>query len=212
MGFDLTGVQPSGMTIPRPLDWSNDSECREYCALLENIDGAYFRNNVWWWRPLWQLVCSVCDDILTEDDMDSGTFNNGHLIQSDKATKMGNRLWKLLDNGSITKLIKVREDRLDELPDEECNCCNGKGVRKGWEGWKSESEWLKTHDSLVPSDDTSIPSVQNMSYEHAHMCKGCNACHGKGVTAHFEKSYPLDKDNVREFATFCLKSGGYTIA
>tara|TARA_R110000824_G_scaffold98780_5_gene235515 strand:+ start:15259 stop:15693 length:435 start_codon:yes stop_codon:yes gene_type:complete len=144
--------------------------------------------------------------------MDSGTFNNGHLIQSDKATKMGNRLWKLLDNGSITKLIKVREDRLDELPDEECNCCNGKGVRKGWEGWKSESEWLKTHDSLVPSDDTSIPSVQNMSYEHAHMCKGCNACHGKGVTAHFEKSYPLDKDNVREFATFCLKSGGYTIA
>ena len=212
MGFDLTGIQPSGMTIPVPLDWTNDRECKEYLNLRDEVDGAYFRNNVWWWRPLWELVCSVSDDILSEEDIERGFSNDGHCITSDKAIDVGNRLFKLLDNSSIDKLIKVREDFLKELPMEECHCCDGVGVRKGWQGWKSKKEWLKHHKSLEPIKDSTLPANENVSYEQAHSSKGCNACHGKGEVDHFLKSYHLNKKNVRDFAMFCLKSGGFTIA
>ena len=211
MGFDLTGIQPSGMTIPRPLDWNNKRESEEYFSLLKTVDGAYFRNNNWWWRPLWEMVCSVSTDILDEKDMLAGGFNDSHCITSDKATRLGNRLWKLLDNGSIDKLIDARKKWIATLEDEECHCCEGTGTREGWEGWKSEKEWLKHHDSLKPKDRTGN-SPLDVGYEWAHKCKGCNACNGKGKTPHFENSYQIDKENVRNFATFCLKSGGFVIS
>ena len=49
--------------------------------------GRYFRNNVWFWRPLWQFVCASCDNVLTEKDMDRGSFNDGHKISKTKMTK-----------------------------------------------------------------------------------------------------------------------------
>ena len=36
----------------------------------------YFRNNVWWWRPLWDYVCNTCYDILSEKDMNAGSYND----------------------------------------------------------------------------------------------------------------------------------------
>ena len=31
--------------------------------------GEYFRNNVWWWRPLWNYVSVECSDIITKKDI-----------------------------------------------------------------------------------------------------------------------------------------------
>jgi len=28
--------------------------------------GEYFRNNVWWWRPLWDWTYEQCQDIITQ--------------------------------------------------------------------------------------------------------------------------------------------------
>ena len=69
MGFDLNGLAPIGATEPRPRrpepeiigteenkTWKYDKkELEEYHEKLEewsNQEGTYFRNNVWWWRPL----------------------------------------------------------------------------------------------------------------------------------------------------------------
>ena len=41
--------------------------------------------------------------------------------------------------------------------------------------------------------------------------KDCKRCDGTGKTENFNKSYPFDLDNVREFAEFCLQSGGFEI-
>ncbi len=71
MGFDLYGVQ----------------------AVSEK--GTYFRNNVWWWRRLWQLVALTCADVLTEEDIRQGEWNNGHLIEAAKAEQMAERLTSL---------------------------------------------------------------------------------------------------------------------
>ena len=55
-------------------------------------EGDYFRANVWWWRPLWQYVSITCEDILTENDMERGSYNDGHRISKTKANRIASRL------------------------------------------------------------------------------------------------------------------------
>ena len=102
MGYDLYGISPQENTeFPKRyheimkeygtgdgwLDWSKKipQEIRdEYYELTDKYNndnpGEYFRNNVWFWRPLWDFVCNACDDILTEKDITGGHSNDGHKI------------------------------------------------------------------------------------------------------------------------------------
>ena len=75
MGFDLFGIKPKQNTKKPSLlkkdffDIHNDlrEEYRNLETEYENNNkGIYFRNNNWWWRPLWIYVYDNCKDILTE--------------------------------------------------------------------------------------------------------------------------------------------------
>lgn len=106
MGFDLYGVAPAGK------------------------GGEYFRNNVWYWHPLWEFVCETCKDILTEEDKRGGTFNEGYRIGARKAQKIYDRLIDLLDNTRhVREYEALRNATLDSLPDRECEWCKGSGTR-----------------------------------------------------------------------------------
>ena len=136
---------------------------------------------------------------------------------------------KLNKNGELRGFVQSYEEWRNNLSDEDCNICDGTGTRKGWEGWQSESEWLKHHDTLdevenadesisvaqVISGDASIlnqlKQVQQVSYRWANTCKGCNSCHGKGKKKNFKRSYFLNEADVIEFGDFCRHSGGFTI-
>ena len=110
MGFDLSGLNPKMNMKPEELSVYNkykDMDFREkwkaldadeelgkqywneYEKYQEANPGVYFRNNVWWWRPLWQFVCERFDDILTDDDMQHGEYNDGHEISADVAMEIG---------------------------------------------------------------------------------------------------------------------------
>ena len=39
----------------------------------------------------------------------------------------------------------------------------------------------------------------------------CNGCNGTGKKDDWNKSYPFSEDNVRQFANFCMNSGGFRI-
>jgi hypothetical protein len=166
MGFDLTGLNPEAST-PQPVwsgdepmiktgenSWTIDPQIKEeYDDYMKSrwewqdaTDGAYFRNNVWFWRPLWSYVCSVCYDILSDKDMRGGDFNDGYMISRTKAKKIASKLRKMLENGHV-ELV--------------------------------EAEYKLDQDQLPEGD--------------------------------FEKSYPFNTDNVREFERFCEKSGGFEI-
>jgi hypothetical protein len=41
--------------------------------------------------------------------------------------------------------------------------------------------------------------------------KECTNCKKTGKSTNFNKHYPFDIDNVKEFAEFCLQSGGFEI-
>lgn len=39
--------------------------------------GKYFRANVWSWRPIYELVCDLCSDLLDEKTLRLMAFNDG---------------------------------------------------------------------------------------------------------------------------------------
>ena len=77
MGFDIIGIK------------------------AKSEKGEYFRNNVWYWRPLWTYICNECDDILTIKQAEGGCFNDGVKISKAKAEKIAKRLNERLNDGSI---------------------------------------------------------------------------------------------------------------
>jgi|TARA_R110002020_G_scaffold330634_2_gene546240 hypothetical protein len=106
----------------------------------------YFRNNVWWWRPLWEFVVGCCPDILTEDDAHGGQFNDGHRITENKAVAIGTRLLQMKEDGDVDKYVEEYKARVDKT---------------------DKDDW--------------------------------------------DRSYPIDSENVEAFANFCIHSGGFEI-
>ena len=90
----------------------------------------YFRNNVWWWRPLWNYVCFICHDILDDEDCEEGHHNGGHQIDEKKAEVIASRLNLYIENGEAENYAKGRQAALDAEPDEDCETCAGTGRRK----------------------------------------------------------------------------------
>ena len=146
MGFDLSGVNPK-MNMKQEelpvynkynnMDWSdkmkaldNDEKLskqywKEYDEYQDANPGVYFRNNVWWWRPLWQFVCERFDDVLTEQDMERGCYNDGHEITADKAMQIGIDLTCMLEDGRIQAYSDRYKAELDAMPQVTCSVCNG---------------------------------------------------------------------------------------
>ena len=131
MGFDLYGLNPEG-DVPQPVvtDWENEEQTKAYFAHQNDTPGSYYRANVWWWRPMWQYVCENCDNILTEKDMESGNFNDGHRISKTKAKRIASRIRKLDKQGKIMEYELEHKQYIKSLPQEDCDICEGTGKRK----------------------------------------------------------------------------------
>jgi hypothetical protein len=161
MGFDLSGRHP------------------------QSEKGSYFRNNCWWYRPLWNFVNEVCNDILTQKDYDSGNYNDGHFITKLKSKKITKRLTELLDSGEVMKYEKSYREHIDSIPLEDCEYCKGSGTRTWDDGDRNcnvcNTEWTRKDG---------IPIGKKKS---------------------FETSYPFEEGNVREFRDFVKDSGGFEI-
>ena len=121
MGYDLYGVSPVMREVSKDkypiynkyvnLEWDerkeafeeDDAEERFYAEMTlreEENPGTYFRNNVWWWRRLWQFTCMECDDFLDGEDIKAGDSNSGHVITEEKASAMAKRLQEKIDDGT----------------------------------------------------------------------------------------------------------------
>ena len=107
MGFDVYGISP---VTPK---------------------GEYFRNNCWWWRPLWEYICiETCPDIVSVEDWKLGGYNANHPINEMKANMISARLTEKLENGHTAKYSEEYQAKLDAIQDEPCKLCKGTGIRK----------------------------------------------------------------------------------
>ena len=91
--------------------------------------GKYFRNNVWYLRPLWEFIGDTCSDILTQDELRAGQFNDGTAYSREKAERIAKRLKELLDSGFVADYEPEYRKTQEALPDEPCIICHGTGTR-----------------------------------------------------------------------------------
>ena len=138
MGFDIYGIKPIENTVKPEIlkkDWYKleKQEEKEYFDTKNKYEkenpGQYFRNNVWWWRPLWDYVCEVCEDVMTEEEMEAGGSNSGFSIPWLTAVDMVEKLQKEIAAKNHKKYETSHTNELKSLPDEKCNYCKGSGIR-----------------------------------------------------------------------------------
>lgn len=178
--------------------------------------GEYFRNNVWWWRPLWDYVCEVepkCLEI-------SGHYNDGDGIKNaEGAIDLANKLLAEITSGRTATYAKEREEFLNAIPDVTCEVCNG----SGWIVPKSDAqnaEFLDYVQGMVNSGQVVSVSGDEGDFMEAMKQgvqaqikepKKCGGCEGKGERRPWDTHYPFSVENVQEFADFLLDSGGFEI-
>ena len=194
MGYDIYGLNPQEMvTKPEILnkDWTKLGK-KKQTKYFEAIDkhqdenpGVYFRNNVWWWRPLWNYVCEICEDVMSEEDMEAGGSNDG--IEIDEIT-IECMLIKLRIEIALGNHKKHEEEYMKwqkSLPLEDCPYCKQTGKRQ-WPEGEADCNACNTEYTRKKG----IPIGKQKSW----------SC-----------SYPFDAGNIEEFVAFLEQSGGIRI-
>lgn len=159
--------------------------------------GEYFRNNVWWWRPLWDYASQVAEDIINEELADGGHYNDGQGLDAVGATALGYRLLLEIESGRCAEHEAEYRKALSEIPMEDCELCGATGIRTDKVGMEAGM-----HEKAL---EEAVAIVVGREFGW------CNACNGLGKREPWAASYPFSVENVREFAEFCLASGGFSI-
>ena len=157
--------------------------------------GEYFRNNVWWWHPLWDYCLNVHDDIAGQ--VDSGHSNDGDGLDEEDAHKLGLRLMSDLEDGTTAEYERKYRERLALLPMRDCNWCESTGIRTDSVGVENG----------MPTKELDEDVAIVVGRTHGW----CNSCRGNGKIVPWEANYPFSTENVREFAEFLLDCGGFEI-
>jgi hypothetical protein len=149
--------------------------------------GRYFRNNLWWWRPLWAYCCEVyppCCEV-------NGHTNDGDGLDAERAAELSVTLRGEVDAGHTAAYAAIRQAEIDAMPNTPCDLCEGTGRR------------------LVSTDGPGAVPLPRDSPVGVWIA--CNGCQGTGSTKPWAALYCFDVENVREFAEFCAASGGFRI-
>jgi len=129
----------------------------------KNETGEYFRNNVWWWRPLWDYCLDNYPSIAGK--VEHGHSNDGDGLGASDAKKLAILLKRDIDSGKVSEYAQKRQAELDSLPLEDCEHCSATGIRNdkyvqgkcnGCQGTGKIKNWL-TH---YPFDVENISNFQ----------------------------------------------------
>lgn len=92
-----------------------------------NSKGEYFRNNVWFWHPLWEYCLDFHPDPAAK--VTEGHSNSGDGLNSEDSIKLGNLLKKDLASGKVKSFQDKYTKQIESLPLVECSPCKGTGIR-----------------------------------------------------------------------------------
>lgn len=160
-------------------------------------EGEYFRNNVWWWRPLWDYCAHVASDIIDDETFEHGHYNNGAGLNAEGAMALGMRLLEEIQSGRTATFEAEYRKMIAELPMKDCEFCGATGIRTDKVGME-----MGMHDKAL---DPEIATVVGRTHGY------CNGCRGYGKVEDWAASYPFSTSNVEEFANFLMGSGGFEI-
>ena len=197
MGFDLYGLNPKikeGSVKPeRPTDMKDQAEIDEYVSAMEKFEsenkGFYFRNNVWWWRPLAQYIIEQTKVITDQKKIEGFSYNDGIEISKEEAIQIAKQLKHLIKTGHTKK---YEEEYMLAYKKAELH---NKKVQKELDSFQKAMD-KKHGKDIAPKD------YPKEDYEK------WNAIYSK---KDFNGGYPFSERNVKEFAEFAEQSGGFQI-
>ena len=168
--------------------WEKQNKYQE-----ENV-GVYFRNNVWFWRPLWNYVYDTTD-VLTDEDNRLCHENSCHPFGADKAVRIGLALLDNIKDAEAKEAEYIKDSKprrkFNKLCDKAADCL---------------------YDEVVDKSDGLITCPGDMKiHDPANYKRWSTLSHFGGGIQFGETSYPFSAANVKEFANFCLNSGGFEI-
>lgn len=132
--------------------------------------GEYFRNNAWWWHPLWDYVEHVAPHIA--ERVPYAHSNGGDGLDARECAELAAVLTAELAAGRTEDYEARYAARINALPDEPCSYCAGTGTRSDADGIES--------------------GMVDRSY--------CNGCEGKGTVRPRDAWYPFLAETSRSSA------------
>lgn len=147
-------------------------------------EGSYFRNNIWYWRPLWWF-CEHASPKVTAKVSHSQS-NDGDGLNAKDTLILAKDIKRCIDDGTLELWALEYQQHKDSLPLQKCTYCNETGFR--------------TWEPNTFQNDTDQPII-----------KPCNVCKGEGEYKDDLHSYPFSIDNVHNFLKFLESSGGFEI-
>ena len=201
--MDVYGLNPKikeGSVKPKEIDFgkATDEEKKKYWDLENKYQeanvGVYFRANVWCWRPIWDYVYDTTD-VLTDKDHKLGHENSFHKITEEKAVRIGKELLENI-NDAVAKQREYEKDskprrKFNELCDKAAKCL---------------------YEEVVDKKDGLITCPGDMKiHDPANYKRWETLSHFGGGLQFGETSYPFNANYIKEFANFCLNSGGFEI-
>jgi len=146
-------------------------------------EGEYFRSSVWSWRPLAIYVCNVAPDVTAK--CEHWHSNDGDGLNAADSIKLANVLQTEIDTGRTKHYEQIRKSILEQMPNEDCELCEGTGTRKA-----------------IPERGAGDPKNGGIP---------CNGCNSTGHRRPYETMYPFETEHVQEFVRFLNGCGGFEI-
>ena len=165
MGFDISGLNP------------------------KNKKGEYFRNNVWYWRPLAMYVLKETK-VIDEKEYDYWHYNDCHEVSKEKAEQIAKQLDHLVKSGHCKKFAQAWEKRREKIERQ------NELVERELEVFTENVKARLNNFNLVPRD---FPKEYKDKWDKIYEKQNSDG------------SYPFTEENVKEFSEFCKNSGGFTI-
>ena len=197
MGFDIVGMNPKNIEINEPerpenlfeLSQKEQDKYFEKRELYLNQSGTYFRNNVWWWRPLAEYVLNYTK-VIPEHEQESWQYNDCTEVSKQNAEMIAQQLDHLIKVGHTKQFEKDYEKTRKKIEK------HNEKVEKELETFSQSVRKKMRNDNLAPKD---FPEEDHKKWEEIY-----NKRNSSG-------SYPFSEENVKEFSEFCKNCGGFTI-
>jgi len=148
----------------------------------KNKKGEYFRNNVWFWHPLWSY-CEINYPVITSKCKE-GHSNSGDGLNAGDAKKLAKLIEKDLANGRAAKYEKEYKEWQESLVKETCTVCSGSKIIK----FKSSQDGVELEQE-----------------------RPCGNCDENGLAEPWGLNYPFSLDNLKEWQEFLDNCGGFNI-
>jgi len=204
MGMDVYGLNPKikkGSVKPKELNWANfnkigqdkkelDKYFEEKSKYEEINKGIYFRNNVWWWRPLANLIREYNSSWLTEEQQERLHDNSGFEFSESEAMTIYKSLKKIIKNGTCKKIETEWKKKAKQA--EKWN----KGIEKQMDKLSKLAEKKLGKKDVAP-----------INYPPEIKQKWDKLWESQDRTC----SYPFAVRNVERFCEFLKECGGFKI-